>query len=173
MTLRRAATIFAALLLAAVPPANAQDSEADAPAWRGQMQCVVKWTDPAEKEREWTFWVESDTTNMKLGITAPVRPGDPPPLAKGESRELMPRKAHLEISGLGDGETEATSYPSGDGRMWHDIALGHVEKLDQLPDRFTMTLTIEGTAPLTIEMRDFAAARTYLKRCRDPAGSRL
>ncbi len=90
--------------------------------------------------------VASDTSNMKLAISDRARAGDPKPLAGDETRELKPRKAKLAITGIGDGEVEVTSYPIGEGRMWHDVPFGHVENLDKFPADLTLTLTIEKTA---------------------------
>lgn len=163
MALLPLAAILPLLAAAAVQPAEAPD--ASAPPWTGQMQCSVTWTDPADAERQWMFAVASDSSNLKLALSDRARAGDPLPLAKDETRDLAPRKAKLEISGLGSGEVDITSLPLGDGRMWHDIPLGHAEKLDELPARFTLVLTIGDAAPRSIEMRDFAAARAYLQRC--------
>lgn len=161
MTLRLAALF--ALLAAIAPPAFASD-DID-PSWTGQMQCGVTWQDPKDKDRAWMLSVASDTSNMKLGISDRARRGDPAPPAKDEIRELAPRKAKLEVAGVGGGEVEVTSYPIGEDRMWHDIPLGHVEALDKLPIPLTLTLTVGDAVPMTIEMRDFEGARTYLKRC--------
>ena len=159
-----------ALLAAALTPILALAAQpadgADAP-WSGRMQCSVTWTDPAETDRAWTLAVDSDSNNMKLAIAARARPGDPEPLAKDETRELTPRKAKLEIAGLGGGEVEVTSLAIGHERMWHDIGLGHVENLDKFPAAFALTLTFERAPPMTTEMRDFDGARAYLKRCLD------
>lgn len=165
MVLPPASAAFASLLLAATQPADV--TGAPAPAWRGQMQCGATWTDPADETREWTMSVGSDTSNIRLNIAGPALRGDPRPLGANETRELAPRKAKLEIPGVGGGEVEVTSVPAEAGRIWHDIALGHVEKLDDFPDRLALVLTIEGAAPLRIDMTGFAAARTYLKRCLD------
>lgn len=169
MTLRLTfALLFA---VAAAPPSTAAaqitdaPTDTDAPAWQGQMQCAVTWTDPADAERAWLLSVSSDTSNMKLALSDRTRPGDPAPLKKDETRELKPRKAKLEIAGLGGGEVEVTSYPIGEGRMWHDIGLGHVENLDKLPADPTLVLTFDGAKPLNMAMRDFDRARAYLKRC--------
>lgn len=148
------------LLLAA-----AQPDDMAAPPWQGQMQCSVTWTDPDDAERQWVFSVTSDTTNIDLALSDRARPGDPKPLANGETRDLVPRKAKLEIIGFGGGEIEVTSYPMAEGRMWHDIGLGHVENLDKFPAVFTMKLTLGDTPARALEMRDFDRARTYLKRC--------
>lgn len=150
------------LLMLAAQPADGGD-----PPWSGEMQCAVTWTDPADAERSWMLSVGSDTSNMKLAISDRARSSDPKPLEKGETRALEPRKAKLAITGIGDGEVEVTSYPIDEGRMWHDVGLGHVENLDKLPADFTLTLSIEKAAPMTMEMRDFAGARAYLKRCLD------
>lgn len=131
------------------------------------MQCGVTWTDPADAERSWMLSVASDTSNMKLAISDRARAGDPEPPERDESRELKPREAKLAITGIGDGKVEVTSYPIGEGRMWHDIALGHVENLDKFPADPMLTLSIGGAAPMTIEMRDFGGARAYLQRCLD------
>jgi hypothetical protein len=162
MILLPAAALAPLLVLAAQPPADGAD-----PLWTGQMQCGVTWTDPADPERSWMLSVASDTSNMKLAISDRPRAGDPKPLAKDETRELKPRKAKLAITGIGDGEIEVTSYPIDEGRMWHDVPLGHVENLDKFAADFTLTLTIARTAPMTMEMRDFGGARAYLKRCLD------
>ncbi|HEY0596567.1 hypothetical protein [Sphingopyxis sp.] len=161
MILLPAAALTPLLILAAQPVDSAD------PPWSGQMQCGVTWTDPADAERSWMLSVASDTNNMKLAISDRARAGDPKPLAKDETRELKPRKAKLAITGIGDGEVEVTSYPIDEGRMWHDVPFGHVENLDKLPADFTLTLTIGGGVPMTMEMRDFAGARAYLKRCLD------
>lgn len=163
MTFLSAAVLGPLLILAAQPVETFADS-ADPP-WSGQMQCGVTWTDRDEAERSWTLSVASDTSNMRLAISARARAGDPKPPAKDETRELKPRKAKLAITGIGDGEVEVTSYPVDEGRMWHDVPLGHVENLDKFPDAFSLTLAIENTAPMTMEMRDFGGARAYLKRC--------
>ncbi|HET6524700.1 hypothetical protein [Sphingopyxis sp.] len=155
-------TLPVLFLLVATQPAEAAD-----PPWSGQMQCAVTWTDPADAERSWMFAVASDTSNMKLAISDRARAGDPKPLEKDESRELKPRKARLAVTGIGDGEVEVTSYPIGEDRMWHDVALGHVENLDKFPAQFTLALTVEKAAPMKMEMRDFDGARAYLKRCLD------
>ncbi|MGH6634484.1 hypothetical protein [Sphingopyxis sp.] len=131
------------------------------------MQCSVTWADPADAQRAWMLSVASDTSNMKLAISDRARAGDLKPLAKDETRELKPRKAKLAITGIGDGEVEVTSYPIDEGRTWHDVPLGHVENLDKFPAVFTLTLTVGGAAPMTMEMRDFDGARAYLKRCLD------
>lgn len=162
------ADLLPAVLIAAMLPhqtAAAQTADADSAAWQGQMQCAVTWTDPDDEEHRWLLSVASDTSNMKLAISNRARPGDPAPLAKDETRELKPRKARLEISGLGGGEVEVTSYPVGEGRMWHDVGLGHVENLDKLSADPTFILTFDGGAPMRMQMRDFDGARTYLKRC--------
>ncbi|WP_447760206.1 hypothetical protein [Sphingopyxis panaciterrae] len=174
MTLR----LSSALLLASgflpvhcVAAQAADPSPDDAPqAWQGQMQCGVSWTNPADDARRWTFALDSDSTNFRLWVADHARAGDPKPFTGNETRELKPRKAKLEISGLGGGEVEVNSMPAPDGIVWHDITLGHVEKLDALPDRFTLTLAIEGGPPRALEMRDFGAARAYLKRCLADAG---
>lgn len=162
MPLLPAPALLPLLMLAAQPAETPAD-----PPWSGQMQCGVTWTDPADAERSWTLSIASDTSNMKLAISDRARVGDPKPLAKDESRELKPRKAKLAITGIGDGDVEVTSYPIGEGRMWHDVPLGHVENLDKFPADFTMTLTIGGAAPMNMEIRDFIGARAYLKRCLD------
>lgn len=169
MTLRLTSALLFAV--AATPPSTAAaqitdaSTDPDASAWQGEMQCAVTWTDPADAERAWLLSVTSDTSNMKLAISDRTRPGDPAPLARGETRELKPRKAKLEVSGIGGGEVEVTSYPIDEGRMWHDISLGHVENLDKLPADPTLVLTFQDAKPLRVEMRDFDRARTYLKRC--------
>ena len=160
-----AAALVPLLIIAQL--ADMPDTDAAGPPWSGQMQCGVTWTDPADKERDWMVSVASDTTNMKLAISDRARAGDPKPLEKDETRDLSPRKARLEIAGLGGGEVEVTSYPIGEGRIWHDIGLGHVEGLDKFPADPTLILTIGASSPMRIEMRDFAGARAYLKRCLD------
>lgn len=160
------AVFLTPLLILAAQPAETAADGADLP-WSGQMQCSVTWTDLADAERAWMLSVASDTSNMKLAISDRARAGDPKPLAKDETRELKSRKAKLAITGIGDGDVEVTSYPIDQGRMWHDVPLGHVENLDKFAADFTLTLTLGGGAPMTMEMRDFAGARAYLKRCLD------
>ncbi len=162
MPLLPAPALLPFLMLADQPP----EMPAEMP-WSGQMQCGVTWTDPADAERSWVLSVASDTSNMKLAISDRARAGDPKPLEKGETREFKPRKAKLAITGIGDGEVEVTSYPIGEGRIWYDVPLGHVENLDKFPAVFTLTLTIGSTMPMKMEMRDFGGARAYLKRCLD------
>lgn len=149
-------------LMLAAQPGDAADSP-----WRGQMQCTVTWNDTGGMDDAWTLAVASDTNNIKLAIAARAMAGDPKPLAKDETRELKPRKAKLEIAGMGGGEVEVTSFAIGEHRMWHDIPLGHVENLDKFPADFVLTLSFENAAPMTVEMRDFVSARAYLKRCLD------
>ncbi len=156
------ATALLPLLTLAAQPGDTAD-----PPWRGQMQCTVTWNDTGGMDDAWTLAVASDTNNMKLAIAARATAADPKPLAKDETRELKPRKAKLEIAGMGGGEVEVTSFAIGENRMWHDIPLGHVENLDKFPADFALTLSFENVAPMTMKMRDFAAARTYLKRCLD------
>lgn len=129
------------------------------------MQCGVSWSDPAEDSRTWTFEVASDTTNLKLRIVAQRVQGDPAPLADGETRTLTPRKARLEVAGLGASDIEVDSLPMSGGKVLHEAVLGHVEALDALPDRFTISVAIDGAASRKLEFTDFVTARAYLKRC--------
>lgn len=156
---------FLVPLLTMAQTAGVPDSEPGAPAWHGSMQCATAWTDPADEARELTLSTWTEMNNIKLSFLDHARAGDPPPFTGGETRELVPRKAQLAISGLGAGPVEVNSLPAGDGKVLHDITLGHVEKLDDLPDRFTVTLTIGDAAPMAMAVREFSAARTYLKNC--------
>lgn len=161
MPLLSATALLPLLMLAA----QSGDS-ADSP-WRGKMQCTVTWKDTGGIDDAWTLAVASDTNNMTLAIAARATAADPKPLAKDETRELEPRKAKLEIEGIGGSEVEVTSFAIGEDRMWHDIPLGHVENLDKFPADFALTLSFENAAPMDVEMRDFVGARAYLKRCLD------
>ena len=143
----------------------AQANRSSGHAWQGQMQCGVSWSDPAEQSRTWTFEVASDTTNLRLRIVDQRTQGDPAPLADGETRTLTPRKARLEIAGLGASNVEVDSLPMSGGKVLHEAVLGHVEALDALPDRFTLSLAIDGATSRKLEFGDFGAARAYLKRC--------
>ena len=156
------ATALMPLLMLAAQPGDTAD-----PPWRGKMQCTVTWNDTGGMDDAWTLAVASDTNNMNVAIAARARASDPKPLAKDETRELEPRKAKLEIAGMGGGEVEVTSFAIGEDRMWHNVPLGHVENLDQFPADFALSLTFENTAPMEVEMRDFVGARAYLKRCLD------
>lgn len=146
----------------------AQTNRSGGHAWQGQMQCGVSWSGPADHSRTWTFEVASDTTNLRLRIVDQRAQGDPAPLADGETRTLTPRKARLEIAGLGASDIEVDSLPMSGGKVLHEAALGHVEALDALPDRFTISLAIDGAASRRLEFADFVAARAYLKRCLSP-----
>lgn len=161
---------FLVPLLTATQAADVPDSEPAGSAWHGSMQCATAWTDPADEARELTLSTWTEMNNIKLSFLDHARAGDPPPFTGAETRELVPRKAQLAISGIGSGAVEVNSLPAGDGKVVHDITLGHVEKLDALPDRFTVTLTIGDAAPMTMAVRDFSAARTYLKTCLAPTG---
>lgn len=156
---------FLVPLLGAAQAADVPDAEPAGPAWRGQRQCSTAWTDPADEARGLTLSTESDSTNLKLWFSDHPRAGDPPPATSGETLELAPRKAIMTVSGLGAGPVEVNSLPTGDNMVLHDVTLGHVEKLDALPDRFTVTLAIGDAPPMTMEVREFSAARVYLKSC--------
>jgi hypothetical protein len=156
------ATALMPLLMLAPQPGD----PAGAP-WRGKMQCTVTWKDSGGIDDAWTLAVASDTNNMALAIAARATARDPKPLAKDETRELEPRKAKLDIAGMGGREVEVTSFAIGQDRMWHDVPLGHVENLDKFPAVVVVTLTFENAAPMEVEMRDFVGARAYLKRCLD------
>lgn len=157
-----AATALMPLLMLAAEPGGSA-----APPWRGKMQCTVTWKDTGGIDDAWTLAVASDTNNMTLAIAARATARDPKPLAKDETRELEPRKARLDIAGMGGRAVEVTSFAIGQDRMWHDVPLGHVENLDKFPADFAVTLTFENAAPMEVEMRDFVGARAYLKRCLD------
>lgn len=159
------AAAFNSFLFMAIQAAGIAEGESVGAPWSGQMQCSVTWTDPADTERQWTFSVASDSTNMKLAISDRRRRGDPQVPAKGETRELAPRKARLEIPSVGSSDVEVTSLPFGVDRVWHEITLGHWEKLDELPARFTLALSIGDAPSMSIEMRNFDGARAYLKHC--------
>ena len=158
---------FAATALMPLLMLASQSGEPADPPWRGKMQCTVTWNDTGGMDDAWTLAVASDTNNMNVAIAARARASDPKPLAKDETRELEPRKAKLEIAGMGGGEVEVTSFAIGEDRMWHNVPLGHVENLDKFPADFALSLTFENTAPMEVEMRDFVGARAYLKRCLD------
>lgn len=158
---------FSATALMPLLMLASQSGDPAAPPWRGKMQCTVTWNDTGGMDDAWTLAVASDTNNMNVAIAARARASDPKPLAKDETRELEPRKAKLEIAGMGGGEVEVTSFAIGEDRMWHNVPLGHVENLDKFPADFALSLTFENTAPMEVEMRDFVGARAYLKRCLD------
>ena len=154
---------LAPLLILAAQPAGTPAG----PPWTGKMLCTVNWTDPAVSNRKWTLGVASDSSTMTLAIYDRAQPGDPKPLARDETRELAPRKAKIEVTGIGASAVEVTSFAIGEDRIWHDVPLGHVENLDKFPAAFVLTLAIENAAPMRVEMRDFGDARVYLKRCLD------